>query len=97
MDDYNSECDVFCTLDYLDCKTRNKTFDKCSNTLLISKRELMSEAGFIYIGDGSNDDVSCFYCRQGLRSWEPNDEPWIEHARWSPDCGYLRLVKGSPH
>lgn len=41
-----------------------------------------------------NDQVRCFYCDGGLRHWEPGDDPWIEHARWFPLCGYVRLVKG---
>lgn len=36
----------------------------------------------------------CFCCSQGLRDWEDDDEPWIEHARWSPRCSYLLLCKG---
>ena len=43
---------------------------------------------------GTNDQVRCFYCGGGLRHWEPGDDPWIEHARWFPQCGYVRLVKG---
>lgn len=36
----------------------------------------------------------CFYCGQGLKDWEDNDEPWTEHAKWSPNCSYLLLSKG---
>lgn len=43
---------------------------------------------------GTNDQVRCFYCGGGLRHWEPGDDPWIEHARWFSQCGYVRLVKG---
>ena len=24
----------------------------------------------------------------------PEDEPWIEHARWFPKCAFVRLRKG---
>jgi hypothetical protein len=43
---------------------------------------------------GMNDQVRCFYCDGGLRHWEPGDDPWIEHARWFSQCGYVRLIKG---
>lgn len=36
----------------------------------------------------------CFCCNQGLMDWEVNDDPWVEHARWSPLCSYVLLSKG---
>lgn len=30
----------------------------------------------------------------GLKNWDPDDNPWIEHARWSSKCNYLKTVKG---
>lgn len=36
----------------------------------------------------------CFCCSQGLKDWEDDDEPWTEHARWSPNCSYVLLSKG---
>ena len=30
----------------------------------------------------------------GLRNWQPDDDPWTEHARWFTKCGYVRLIKG---
>lgn len=36
----------------------------------------------------------CFCCSQGLKDWEDDDEPWTEHARWSPTCTYVLLSKG---
>lgn len=92
----NDEVGDFIRLDYEDCKIRNKTFDICNNKILISKRELLSEAGFLYIGDGSNDYVTCFMCWQCLKFWKDDDDPWKEHALWSPTCKYVRMVKGSP-
>jgi len=26
--------------------------------------------------------------------WEVDDDPWVEHARWSPLCSYVLLSKG---
>lgn len=60
---------------------------------LIQTPEMLSEAGFYYVGIG--DQVRCFHCDGGLRHWDPQDEPWVEHARWFPSCSYLRIVKGN--
>lgn len=43
---------------------------------------------------GSNDEVRCYYCDGGLQNWEVPDNPWVEHAKWFPNCGFLNLVKG---
>uniref|UniRef100_A0A1B6IHN5 RING-type domain-containing protein n=1 Tax=Homalodisca liturata TaxID=320908 RepID=A0A1B6IHN5_9HEMI len=52
----------------------------------------LAEAGFYYLGSG--DQVRCFHCDGGLGKWDPNDDPWVEHARWFPDCGFVMLIKG---
>lgn len=94
---YVDECGDFNkSLDYKNCLNRYKTFDMCNNEILLSKRRILSEAGFVYIGDGKNDNVACFTCCQCLRFWKLDDDPWVEHAWWSPTCTYVRLVKGSP-
>ena len=43
---------------------------------------------------GVNDFTRCFFCAGGLRDWEPNDIPWIEHARWYENCVFVRQCKG---
>ncbi|XP_069162588.1 baculoviral IAP repeat-containing protein 3-like [Procambarus clarkii] len=32
-------------------------------------------------------------CGNGLRNWESDDSPWIEHARWYPECTFLIVMK----
>ena len=27
-------------------------------------------------------------------NWAPEDDPWIEHARWFDQCSFVRLKKG---
>ena len=49
---------------------------------------------FTYSWTGYLDNVKCFFCDGGLCNWEADDEPWTEHARWFPDCGFLKQVKG---
>lgn len=50
----------------------------------------------MHIG-GFRDQVRCFHCDGGLKEWEPQDEPWREHARWFPNCPFLLLVKGQEY
>ncbi|CAC5373534.1 BIRC7_8 [Mytilus coruscus] len=54
--------------------------------------EDLTSAGFFYTG--KEDRCRCFFCGGGLTSWEPNDDPWIEHARWYPNCHFVRQCKG---
>ncbi|KAK3603525.1 hypothetical protein CHS0354_027941 [Potamilus streckersoni] len=51
----------------------------------------LAAAGFYYVGVG--DCVRCFFCGGGLRNWEEGDVPWDEHARWYPDCAFLKQCK----
>lgn len=59
---------------------------------LNQKPEELAKAGLFY--EGSKDYVRCFQCAGGLREWEPEDDPIIEHARWFPFCEFMRLIKG---
>ncbi|KAL3882073.1 hypothetical protein ACJMK2_028446 [Sinanodonta woodiana] len=59
---------------------------------LQQRPEEMAECGFYYAG--FNDCVRCFHCGVGLRHWMNEDDPWIEHARWSTSCVYVLKMKG---
>lgn len=52
----------------------------------------LSAAGFYYTLKG--DIVRCFYCGGCLRDWEERDNPWKEHAKWFPECEFVKLMKG---
>ncbi|XP_034949209.1 baculoviral IAP repeat-containing protein 7 [Chelonus insularis] len=54
--------------------------------------EMLVIAGFYYVGTG--DQVRCFHCDGGLNNWEADDDPWTEHARWFPKCGFVSIVRG---
>lgn len=72
-------------------ESRMRTFSMWPEELIQTPGSL-SQAGFYY--EGSGDQVRCFHCDGGLRHWDPQDDPWTEHARWFPKCGYVSLVKG---
>lgn len=55
--------------------------------------EQMAASGLFYIG--IEDFVYCYHCGVGLGEWIEGDDPWIEHAFYSPSCYYLTLVKGT--
>ncbi|XP_052531764.1 baculoviral IAP repeat-containing protein 5.1-like [Tympanuchus pallidicinctus] len=55
--------------------------------------ENMAKAGFIHCPSGNEPDVAkCFFCLIELEGWEPNDDPWEEHAK-RRSCGFLSLTK----
>ncbi|CAG2255224.1 BIRC7_8 [Mytilus edulis] len=42
----------------------------------------------------NNDHVRCFHCGIGLQNWDSEDNPFVEHARWSQECQFLKDKKG---
>ncbi|XP_025414907.1 death-associated inhibitor of apoptosis 2-like [Sipha flava] len=77
-------------LNYNSFAARLKSFKGWKNES--QKPEDLAIAGFFF--SGSNDEVRCYYCDGGLQNWEMTDNPWVEHAKWFPNCGFLNLVKG---
>ncbi|XP_060083791.1 E3 ubiquitin-protein ligase XIAP-like [Ylistrum balloti] len=75
--------------------SRRRTFEnaKWTKDEVLQSPEHLSAAGFF--STGSFDTVRCFYCDGELSQWEPDEEPWAEHARWFPHCRYLLKMKGS--
>lgn len=54
--------------------------------------ERLARAGFY--SKGAEDIVQCFYCNGCLKGWEPEEDPWEEHAKHYPGCGFLLAEKG---
>ncbi|KAH3729120.1 hypothetical protein DPMN_055083 [Dreissena polymorpha] len=71
---------------------RIRTFENV-NFRCIKTPDQLAEAGLYYTGVG--DEVRCFSCNGGLRNWEENDDPWTEHCKWFPSCGFAREMKGA--
>lgn len=70
---------------------RRETFSSWPITAALDAEPLV-EAGFYYTGTG--DVTRCFFCNVALRLWKADDDIWEEHARWQPNCGFVRLHKG---
>jgi len=73
-------------------EARIRSFSQSWPPQLRQRPQELAEAGFFHIGQG--DRVKCFHCDGGLMNWQPEDDPWTEHARYFSQCGFLRLVKG---
>ena len=46
---------------------------------------------------GTEDIVRCYACDGGLRKWDPEDDPWIEHAHWFPHCVHVLRERGQEY
>ncbi|RLU20221.1 hypothetical protein DMN91_006828 [Ooceraea biroi] len=77
--------------EYASYDARLRTFETWPISMRQDKAELAS-AGFYYTGN--SDQTLCYHCGGGLKNWEPNDEPWQQHAAWFKHCPYLLTVKG---
>ena len=53
---------------------------------------ILASAGMLFVGEG--DRTACWYCNRTLENWLPDDSPWVEHAKWFPNCYFLLLHKG---
>ena len=43
---------------------------------------------------GDADIVRCFCCDLGVAEWAHTDDVWVEHARHSSTCWFLKSQKG---
>ncbi|XP_045199964.2 baculoviral IAP repeat-containing protein 2-like [Mercenaria mercenaria] len=69
---------------------RLASFNECGDVVI--SPGCLAETGFFYAGFG--DCVRCFHCGVGLRHWSEEDDPWIEHSRWSKDCVFVKQMRG---
>ncbi|KAJ8678632.1 hypothetical protein QAD02_014419 [Eretmocerus hayati] len=77
--------------DHATYEARLQTFAEWPTSIAQTK-EALADAGFFYTGTG--DQTTCYHCGGGLKNWEPQDDPWMQHAKWFSGCLYVRLVKG---
>ncbi|KAI9706219.1 MAG: hypothetical protein M1812_008246 [Candelaria pacifica] len=52
----------------------------------------MAAAGFYHKPTASSDYVACFHCNLQLDGWSNDDKPFVEHAKSSPECPWIRKV-----
>ncbi|XP_051157525.1 baculoviral IAP repeat-containing protein 3-like isoform X1 [Leptopilina boulardi] len=80
--------------EYASYDARLRTFESWPKCMRQTKEQL-ADAGFYYTGKG--DQTLCYHCGGGLKDWEPEDDPWEQHAKWFSKCIYLFLVKGQDY
>ncbi|XP_053395253.1 uncharacterized protein LOC123524047 [Mercenaria mercenaria] len=83
-----------CHQKYANTESRFVSFLNIPETVTPSLRSL-AEAGMFYAG--YKDTCRCFFCDGVLHSWKPGDDPWQEHARHYPNCGFVKKEKGQDY
>ena len=74
--------------------TRLSSFDTWPCQIKPEKQEL-ARAGFMYTGH--SDRVKCVVCNVELHNWLSNENALREHAKWSPDCSFLKIIGYDPY
>ncbi|XP_060599730.1 death-associated inhibitor of apoptosis 2-like [Ruditapes philippinarum] len=75
---------------YASKTARVTSYNDCGD--IVIPPDSLATSGFFYAGFG--DCVRCFQCGVGLCHWSEEDDPWIEHSRWSKDCLFVKHVRG---
>lgn len=74
-------------------ESRLRTFDAWPLDHVVARKAL-AEAGFVYTkNQHENPLVRCVVCNIHLNNWRRTDDPWVEHARWSATCSFVRNMK----
>ena len=84
-------CTAACHAGFIEIPRRLASFATWSAENLPPVDDLV-RAGFFYTG--TKTIVTCFYCNGSLQNWGSNDNPTIEHARWFPQCAYIKQLCG---
>lgn len=75
--------------------TRLRSYENGWSEHVPVRTDALAKAGLVFTGVG--DSVRCFFCGGGLRNWDRDDDPWLEHATWYPECVFLILRKGAEY
>lgn len=62
-----------------------RTFENWTSPL---SPEKLARAGFFYLN--YQDVVQCPSCNIEGYKWEKDDDPWQDHANWSPNCPFIK-------
>lgn len=75
--------------------SRNPTSSWPHPPKFVATPESLAIAGFWFDPSSSSPDrVTCYYCKKSLGGWEPDDDPYTEHARRNADgeCPWAMVV-----
>lgn len=76
--------------EYANFATRYASFSQWPKFLKGPNMTDLARSGFVYTEIG--DKVTCFSCGWTLKDWEPFDDAYIEHLRWSENCVFANMV-----
>ncbi|EUC55375.1 inhibitor of apoptosis domain protein [Rhizoctonia solani AG-3 Rhs1AP] len=70
--------------------TKSKSKAWPHNSSYKATPDTLARAGFVFTPDTTrkSDRVTCFVCGKTLGGWEPEDDPFKEHAEHSPACSW---------
>ena len=68
-----------------DCR---QTFEKWRVAFIDKDRLAAAEFYFT----NQSDMVRCAFCGVEIGSWQHGDDPFKDHALWSPSCGFTRSL-----
>ena len=72
---------------------RLETFKDSWPKYMTPSPEQLAQSGFFYTGP--SDRVTCYHCGLVLLNWKPTDQPWTEHAQYSPQCVLVKTFMSS--
>lgn len=75
--------------EYRTLDSRLRTFSEWPKNHCLTPNEL-AKNGFFHVF--KNDNVICFHCGVGLYNFVRGDDVFIEHARFSPLCLFLKQM-----
>jgi hypothetical protein len=78
-------------MQFLENRLKSFTDHDWDNNIPVSF-DALAESGFYYFGKSNR--VHCFHCAVGVYEWAEEDPPWVAHAKYSPNCHFLKLIKG---
>ncbi|XP_062603908.1 E3 ubiquitin-protein ligase XIAP-like [Saccostrea cucullata] len=76
--------------EYVNFAERYASFKEWPKFLKGPNKTDLARSGFIYTEIG--DKVTCFSCGWTLKNWEPFDDAYREHLRWSENCVFANMV-----
>nr|XP_018904719.1 PREDICTED: putative inhibitor of apoptosis [Bemisia tabaci] len=68
---------------------RLSSFEKWPVPLMDPRK--LAAAGFYFLNQ-SNDTVRCAFCGVEIGKWEQDDDPFVDHRKWSGNCKFVKKL-----
>ncbi|PAA89740.1 hypothetical protein BOX15_Mlig012803g1 [Macrostomum lignano] len=77
-----------------DRRCRQEALARLSGSVRPVPADQLADAGFFPLAGQPLGSTACHWCGLRVLHWAGEDDPWVEHARWSPRCCHLLLERG---